>query len=90
MEHQCWANAQFSRRKCLELVDVPHSVSDKNLEERTLKTFEIIGCLIEGNNIVTCHQISKTKTNKKNERIIVKFSKNLMQSFFDALWMSWL
>ena len=34
-----------------------------------MKIFEKIGCLIEENNIETCHRISK-----KNERIIVKFS----------------
>ena len=32
MERQCWANAQYSRRECLELVGVPCSVSDENLE----------------------------------------------------------
>ena len=28
MERQCWANAQYSRRECLELVGVPRSVSE--------------------------------------------------------------
>ena len=32
MERQCWANAQYSRRECLELVGAPCSVSDENLE----------------------------------------------------------
>ena len=70
MERQCWANAQYSRCECLGLVGVPHSVSNGNLEGKVLKIFEKFGCPIEGNNIETCHQISK-----KNESIIVKFSR---------------
>ena len=70
MERQCWANAQFYRRECLELVGVPRSVSDENLEEKVLEIFEKVGCPIEGNNIEACHRISK-----KNGRIIVKFSR---------------
>ena len=70
MEHQCCANAQYSRRECLELVGVPRSVSDGDLEEKVLKIIEKVGCPIEGNNIEACHQISK-----KNEKIIVKFSR---------------
>ena len=70
MEHQCWANSQYSRREYLELVCVPPSVSDSHLEEKALKIFEKVGCPIEGNIIEACHRISK-----KNERIIVKFSR---------------
>ena len=61
MERQCWANAQYSRRECLELVSVPHSVSDGDLEEKVLKIFEKVGCPIEGNHIEACHRISKKK-----------------------------
>ena len=61
MEHQCWANAQYSRRECLELVGVPRSVSDGHLEKKVLKIFEKVGCPVEGNNIETCHRISKIK-----------------------------
>ena len=70
MARQCCANSQYSRRECLELVSVPRSVSDGDLEKKVLKIFEKVGCHIEGNNIEVCHQI-----NKKNERIIVKFSR---------------
>ena len=37
MESKCWANAQCSRRKCLELVGIPYSVNDGDLEEKVLK-----------------------------------------------------
>ena len=59
MEHQCWANAQYSRRECLELVGVPRSVSDGDSEEIVLKIFEKVGCPIEGNNIEACDRIRK-------------------------------
>ena len=68
MERQCWANAQYSRRECLELVGVPHSVSDGDFEEKVLKIFDKVGCSIKGNNIEACHRMSK-KTGR-----IVKFS----------------
>ena len=32
MERQCWANAQYSRHECLELVGVPRSVSGGDLK----------------------------------------------------------
>ena len=32
-----WANAQFSLRECLELVGVPRSVTDCDLEEKGLR-----------------------------------------------------
>ena len=59
MERQCWVNAQYSRRECLELVGVPRSASDGDLEEKVLKIFEKIGCSNAGNNIEDCHPISK-------------------------------
>ena len=29
LERQCWANAQYSRRECLEITGIPSSVSDR-------------------------------------------------------------
>ena len=33
IERKCWANEQYSRRKCLEISDIPESVSDNALED---------------------------------------------------------
>ena len=33
IEKQCWANAQYSRRECLEISGIPLSVSDNDLED---------------------------------------------------------
>ena len=46
---------------------VPLGVSDGDLEEKVLKIFEKVGCPIEGNNIETCHRISKTKWKDERE-----------------------
>ena len=33
IEKQCWANAQYSRRECLEISGIPSSVSDNDLQD---------------------------------------------------------
>ena len=77
MECQCWANAQYSRRECLELVGVPRSVSDGDLEEKVLKIFEKVGCPIEGNNIEACQRISKKKDYRKDYQNVLNAKKKL-------------
>ena len=70
LERQCWDNAQYSRRECLEVVGIPRSVDDNILEEKVIQVFEKVGCNIDSSNIEACHRITK-----KNDRVIVKFSK---------------
>ena len=36
LERQCWDNAQYSRRECLEIVGIPRSVDDNSLEEKII------------------------------------------------------
>ena len=67
MDRQCWANAQYSRRKCLDIVCIPHEVSVEVLEEKVLKMFGKLGCDISPYRIEACHRVSRT--------VIVKFSK---------------
>ena len=40
MERQCWANAQYSRRECLELVGIPKEVKQKDLEGKVLPSLK--------------------------------------------------
>ena len=65
LEKQCWANAEYSRRECLEIVGILRSADDKSLDEKVIQVFKKVGC-----NIQACHCISK-----KNDRVIVKFSR---------------
>ena len=37
MERQCWANAQYSRTECYDIVGIPREVSGEVLEEKVLK-----------------------------------------------------
>ena len=69
LERECWANAEYSRRECLEIVSIPRSVDDNSLEEKVVQVFEKVGCNIDSSNIEVCHRITK-----RNGRVIVKFS----------------
>ena len=69
-ERQCWANAQYSRRECLDIVGIPHEVSVEVLEEKVLKIFGKLGCDISPDRIETCHRVGRT-----TDTVIVKLSK---------------
>ena len=70
IEPQCWANAQYSRRECLEVAGIPRQVDDKNLETKVLSIFQKIGCTIDPTFIDDCHRLGKS-----NYRVIVKFTR---------------
>ena len=70
LERQCWANAQYSRRECLQIVGIPRSVDDNSLEEKVIQVFEKVGCNINSSNIESCHRITK-----RNDRVTAKFSR---------------
>ena len=67
MERQCWANAQYSRRECLEVAGIPRDVSNENLESKVLEVFSKVGCEILSRDIEACHPLTN------NDRVIVKF-----------------
>ena len=68
MERQCWANAQYSRRECLEMVAIPDSVQNNELEDMVLTIFKKIGSEVSPCDIEVCHRLKKD-----NDRVIVKF-----------------
>ena len=59
LERKCWANAQYSRRECLEVVGIPRSVDGNILEEKVIQVFEKVVCNIDSSNIKACHRIAK-------------------------------
>ena len=67
MERQCRAGAQYSKREYLEVVGIPHDVSNENLESKVLKFFTKVGCDILSCNIEACQGL------RNNDRIIIKF-----------------
>ena len=67
MERQCWANAQYSRRECLEVAGIPRDVSNKTLESNVLGVFRKAGFKILSRDIEACHRLTN------NDRVNVKF-----------------
>ena len=69
VERQCWVNAQYARRECLEVVGIPSSVKIKNLEGKVCSVFNRIGVAVNPDDIEACHRFYNDK------KAIVKFSK---------------
>ena len=67
-EQQCWINAQYSRRECLEVAGIPTFIPDDILPANLSKFFGKLEAHIEGKEIQACHRL------KDNDRAIVKFS----------------
>ena len=59
LERQCWAYAQFLKRKYLNILGIPREVSAKVLEEKVLNIFDKIRCSISPDHIESYHGISK-------------------------------
>ena len=57
IERQCWANAQYSRRECLETTGIPTSIFQQSLEEKVCQIFEAIGVSVDKNDIDDCYQL---------------------------------
>ena len=68
MERQCWANTQYSRRECLEVVGIPDSVQNNELEDKVLTIFKKTGSEVSPRDIEAYHRLKKD-----NDRVIVKF-----------------
>ena len=69
IEFQCWLNAQYPRRECLDIVGIPSEVEVDALEEKVVAIFEKLECNIPTEHIEACHRVSE-----KNPTVIVKFS----------------
>ena len=67
MERQCWANAQHSRRECVEVAGIPQSVPASDLEKTFSKILEKVAMEVPAKNIDECHRVGK------QGRVIVKF-----------------
>ena len=55
LERQCWVNAQYLRRECLDIVDIPCEVSGEILEE-PVNIFDKKACSISPDHIESCHR----------------------------------
>ena len=69
-ERQCWANAQYSRRECIEISGIPNSIKDDDLEGKVVEVFDKLGVVIKEENVEACHRIKHS-----SERTIIKLSR---------------
>ena len=69
MERLCWANAQYSRRECIDFIGIPSEVNADDLEEKVVNIFEKLILHIAPNRIEACHRVTE-----KSTTVIVKFS----------------
>ena len=67
MERQCWVNAQYSRRECLEVAGIPRDISNDNLESKVFEVFSKSGSEMLSRDIEACNRLTN------NDRVIVKF-----------------
>ena len=67
MERQCRETPNISE-ECLEMVCVPDSVQNKELEDKVLTIFKEIGSEVSPRDIEACHRLKKN-----NDRVLVKF-----------------
>ena len=70
LERQCWENAQYSRRECLDIVGIPRKMSGEVLSEKVLNIFGKLGSDISPDRIEACHRVGRA-----NDTVIVKFSR---------------
>ena len=67
LERGLHSQEQYSRKECLEVVSIPSSVNDKNLQSMVCSILGDIDVVCNSIDIKDCHQI-------KGDRNIIKFS----------------
>ena len=65
-ERQCWANAQYSRRDTIEVIRIPSSIRDHDLEDKVRNIFGEIGVNVNERDMQVCHRL------RDNDRKTVK------------------
>ena len=73
-ERQCWTNAQYSRRECLEVIGILVPVTNGSLKSNITNVFDKLGVHVEGKDIQACHRL------KDNDRVIIKLSNRFFVS----------
>ena len=91
LERQCWANAQYSRRECVEISGIPKSVEDNALESTLCKIFDKVGMEINQNHIEACHRVGRQGnaivkfTRRKDCQHLLKIKKDLSKLTFEDI-----
>ena len=91
LERQFWANAQYSRRECVEISGIPKSMEDNALESTLCKIFDKVGMEINQNLIEACHRIGRQGntivkfTRRKDCQHLLKIKKDLSKLTFEEI-----
>ena len=72
MERRCYANEQYSRRKCLEISGIPSSATDNGLESKILEILEEIDIPIDPKLVEDYHRLLSKSSPKK---VIIKLDR---------------
>ena len=73
LERGLHSQEQYSTKECLEVVSIPSSVNDKNLQSTVCSILGDINVLCDSNDIEDCHRI-------KGDRTVIKFSSQMKSS----------
>ena len=68
VKRQCWKNAQYSQREYVQVVRLPSSVADDQLENKVCRVLQHIVSNVTDEKIESCNRL-----NKNTDRTIVKF-----------------
>ena len=63
MKRQCWLNAQYSRRECLDTVGIPSDVEADALKKKVIANFEKLGYNIPTGRIEASYSLIKAYAN---------------------------
>ena len=77
LEHQCRANAQYSRKECVEVVGIPHQVDDKHLAVNLPKRLAVPLLL---NSLMTVIDLVKITTDSLLNSLVGKTAKKYFKS----------
>ena len=72
LERKCYANEQYSRRDCLEMLGITAKVGDKDIEKKVLEILDAIDTPVETDLVKDCHRIPSKSSPKK---VILKRSR---------------
>ena len=74
LERNHWQNAQYQRRNNVEIVGIPASVNDNDLEESVCGIFKAIDVNVKPEEVEACHRLpySRKEDKTKPKRTIIK------------------
>ena len=70
LEKELSEHQQYTRRENIEILGIPNTVGDDELEGKVINILNSIGCNISSYEIVACHRLRKTNANQSFNTIV--------------------